>query len=143
MPIHRKANPQLVKIHRSYAADELAVCLGIHVNTVRNWMDAGLEPIDGQRPYLFHGADVRTFIKRQRACAKRPCGHGELYCLRCRAPKRPAAGMADYVPITASSGDLEALCQDCEGVMHQRVTLQQMKHLEAILSVEIRPKHCA
>lgn len=56
----RRVNPNLVKIHRSYTARELADCLGVHKNTVRHWQRKGLTPIDARRPYLFKGAVVRA-----------------------------------------------------------------------------------
>lgn len=143
MAIRRKANPRLVKSYRTYTSDELADCLGIHVNTVRNWMAAGLEPIDDQRPYLFRGDVVREFIERQRADAKRPCGPGELFCLRCGEPKRPAGGLADYEPKTETTGDLLGLCPDCDGLMRQRVASRQLEPLNRILDVTTRPRRCA
>ena len=143
MAARRKTNPRLVKIHRTYTADELAECLGIHVNTVRNWMRDGLEPIDDQRPYLFHGGCVRTFLERQRADAKCPCGPDELFCLRCREPKRPAGGMVDYEPMTASGGNLLGICPDCELVMQRRTSEHQLPSLRELLEVTIRPMRCA
>jgi len=32
------------------------------------------------------------------AIGKRPCPPGHMHCLKCRSPKRPAAGMVDYLP---------------------------------------------
>ena len=143
MATRRKANPRLVKSYRTYTSDELADCLGIHVNTVRNWMAVGLEPIDDQRPYLFRGDVVRAFIERQRANAKRPCAPGELFRLRCREPKRPAGGLVDYEPMTETSGDLLGICPDCDAVMHRRITRHQLEALNRILDVTTRPRRCA
>src|SRR5438034_764512 len=63
----RRANPNLVKIHRSYTVRELADRLGVHKNTVRHWQRHGLTPVDAQRPYLFKGAAVRAFLIGQSA----------------------------------------------------------------------------
>lgn len=117
----RRVNANRVKSHFSYTADELATCLDMHKNTVRNWRRNGLEPIDDQRPSLFQGATVREFLKSQRASRKRPCAPGTLYCLSCREPRRPALGMVDYQPMRPDSGNLRAICEVCETVMHRRI----------------------
>jgi len=38
----RHPNYRHVKIHRNYTAEEIAMQLGIHKNTVRNWLKNGL-----------------------------------------------------------------------------------------------------
>ena len=55
MPVCR-ANPCRVKLHRSYTVPELAACLAVHKNTIRNWQREGLEPVNRSRPILFDGA---------------------------------------------------------------------------------------
>lgn len=117
----RQVNPKAVKLHYSYSVHELATCCDVHPHTVRNWQSKGLEPIDKARPVLFQGATVRAFLNRRRASRKRPCPPGTLYCLRCRDPRRPALGMVEYRPLKPASGDLVAICEACEAIMHRRV----------------------
>lgn len=116
----RRANPYRVKINRSYSIQELAACCGVHKNTVRNWRANGLAPIDQRRPVLFQGAAIRTFLIARNASRKRPCQAGTLYCFRCREPRPPALGMVDYVPVTPTSGNLRAICEQCDAMMHRR-----------------------
>jgi hypothetical protein len=116
----RRANPQRVKLHRSYSVSELALCCGVHKNTIRHWQAQGLEPVDSSRPTLFRGATIRAFLAKAKASRKCPCPPGTLYCLRCREPRKPALGMVDFVPITESGGNLRAICDTCETVMHRR-----------------------
>ncbi len=117
----RRANLYKVKQHFSYTATELATCLGVHKNTVRNWQREGLEAIDGSRPTLFQGATVRDFLSKRHARSKRPCPPGTLYCFRCRQPRRPLLGLVDYVPMRHGTGNLGAVCESCQGTMHRRV----------------------
>ncbi len=116
----RRPNPYRVKLHHSYSVPELAACCDVHRNTVRHWQRNGLKPIDKGRPMLFHGGTVRAFLIARNAGRKRPCPPGTLFCLRCRAARRPALDMVDYVPITPDSGNLSALCETCEAPMHRR-----------------------
>lgn len=132
-----RANPNAVKIHRSYSVDELAKRLGIHKNTVRNWQGKGLAAIDGSRPVLFHGGAVRTFLTKQNASRKRPCPPGTLYCFRCRAPRPPALGMIEFVPLRPLSGNLRAMCGTCEAMMHRSARKAELAAIMPNLAVQI------
>ena len=118
----RRVNSRAVKLHRSYSVLELAACLGVHKNTVRHWQRHGLKPIDGGRPVLFQGANVRAFLSTRNASRKRPCPPGTLYCFRCREPRPPALGMVDYLSINDKSGNVRAICVTCGTVMHRRAS---------------------
>lgn len=116
----RRANPNAVKMHRSYSISELAQRLSVHKNTVANWQRNGLTPIDAKRPLLFQGAVVREFLAKRYASRKCPCPPGTIYCFRCREPRRPALGMVEYVAHGPETGNLHAMCEVCETLMHRR-----------------------
>jgi hypothetical protein len=58
-----------------------------------------------------------------------------MYCLKCRSPKQPAAGMVDYLPINDTSGNLRALCPDCGKFMHRRASLAKLNIVGAGLDI--------
>jgi hypothetical protein len=122
MKAKRGPNHRLVKIHRSYTVEEIACLFGIHKNTVRAWVKAGLPTSDRKRPMLILGPDLAAYLKARRTENKRPCQPGEIYCVRCHAPKRPAGDMADYLPITETLGNLEGICPDCQGMIYRRAS---------------------
>src|SRR5262245_20955736 len=109
----RHPNPRLAKIHRSYSVEEIARLFKVHKNTVRAWLRKGLEAIDGQRPTVARGEEIRRFLSERRARAKRPSGPGRIYCLPCRAPKVPALKMAECVVTGHATGTLQGICSDC------------------------------
>jgi hypothetical protein len=123
----RRVNPNAVKLNRTYDSTQLAICCGVHKNTVRNWREAGLEPIDSSKPILFHGSVVREFLRQRNAKRKQPCGPSRLYCLSCREPRRPALGFAVYLAATPRSGNLKACCETCATVMHRKVCRAQLE----------------
>ena len=119
----RHPNHRLVKIHRSYTVEEIAELFAIHKNTVRRWVKSGLATSDNKRPMLIIGVDLAAFLKDRRMKNKRSCKPGELYCVRCRAPKSPAGNMAEYSPITEKFGNLVAICPECDSFMNKHVSL--------------------
>jgi hypothetical protein len=134
-PKRRRPNPRLIKIHRNYSVEDAARVLRTHKNTVRSWIKQGLPTIDQRRPTLIHGIDLSAFLKNRRNRAKRPCPPGHMYCFKCRSPKQPAADMADYLPITATSGNLRALCPDCGTFMHRRAAFAKLNIVGANLDI--------
>ncbi len=59
-------NPNKAKIHRSYTVEEIAELFGVHKNTVRAWLKAGLPICDDRKPMLILGADLRSFLKERK-----------------------------------------------------------------------------
>ena len=118
----RHPNPRRVKIHRTHSVEDLAKLFGIHLNTVRAWRKAGLQPIDETKPMLFQGQVVADYLRKRRDAAKRPCQPGEIYCLPCREPKKPAGDMAEYRHLSAKTGNLCGICPDCERLIYRRAS---------------------
>ena len=133
----RHPNPRLVKIHRNYTVEELALLLEVHKNTVRKWIEQGLPAIVDQRPFLILGQDLREFLQTRRRRYKRRCQPGEMYCVRCREPKIPYGHMVDYHPKTESVGNLTGICPDCESGLHQFIGSKRLKLINTLLDVSI------
>lgn len=131
----RHPNPRLAKIHRNYTVEEIATLFGVHRNTVRAWVKRGLPTSDDRRPMLILGRDLVAFLQVQRAKNKRTCQPGEIYCVRCRAPKAPAGDMADYEALTEAQGNLVAICPDCETIVYRRVSLARPAQIRGKLDI--------
>lgn len=134
----RRINPRLIKLHRPYAVDEAARALGVHPNTVRHWIGEGLPALASQRPTLILGGELRAFLEARRKRAARPCVAGTIFCFKCRAPRRPALGMVDFIAHSAAGGNLKALCETCGTVMHQRVARAAIALKMPGIDVQIR-----
>lgn len=130
-----RLNPQLIKIHRSYTVDEVARVLRRHKNSIRSWLKHGLTPIDSKRPTLIHGPELKRFLEDRRRKGKISCPPGYAYCIRCRAPKKPAERMAEYIPITSTSGNLRGICPECGLLIHRRVALAKLATVQGDLDV--------
>lgn len=137
----RRPNYRLVKRHRSYSVEEIARLLRVHKNTVRAWLRQDLPTIDGRRPTLVHGPDPIHFLKNRRQVGKRPCGPDELFCVKCRWPRVPAGRIVDFIPLSATSGNLQGICPDCDSLIHRRVSRTSLDEVAAGLAIQFREDH--
>lgn len=133
----RAQNPRAAKAHRCYDVDQMMKLYDCHRNTVYNWVDAGLRPIDDKYPRLFHGSALNAFHGDRRRERKRPCGPGQVYCLVCRTPKMPVGGMVDYQPKTTTTGTIIAICPDCDRIIRRIVGSAQLVEFQELWSVNV------
>jgi hypothetical protein len=117
--------------------EEAARLLGKHPQTVREWTKAGLPTVDERRPILIRGCDLRAFLEARSASRRSPCPPGTLYCFRCRQPRPPAFGEADFKPRDRGAGNLSALCEACGGVMNRRTNLDRIAEILPGLRVRV------
>lgn len=134
----KRGHWRAIKIHRNYTMEEAAAALGIAKGTVARWIKSGdLPAIVDHRPYLILGRDLAEFLKG-RSVKKHQCRLHECYCFSCRAPREPAALMADFWTSNAKIGQIQALCCTCGGLMNKRVSLAHFGALQGLLDLTIR-----
>jgi excisionase family DNA binding protein len=137
MPNRSKINPQRVKTHRVYTIAEAAKALSVGQPTVRRWIKGGkLLALTDLKPWLLQGCDVVAFLTAARS-PKQKCKMDECFCVKCRKPRRPAADMVEFIPLTPTSGNLRAICPVCERFMHKRVRRATLPALIEIFDVTI------
>jgi hypothetical protein len=118
-----RINPRKIKIHISYAVEELARTLGCHKQSVRNWLKQGLAALnDGKRPLLIQGAVARAFLEGRRRRARRRCEPDELYCLSCRQPRTAIDGTLAIGAVQDRTPMLSGVCSNCGTRMFKKVS---------------------
>ncbi len=122
----QRINPRLAKQHRTYTVDEIARLFGLHKQTVRGWLKAGLQPIDNKRPLLVRGDVLAEFLAKRREARRVRCPPGTLYCAPCRAARRPLDGKVECVGVSPVAGNLRGVCPTCGRLMHRRVNLSRL-----------------
>jgi excisionase family DNA binding protein len=125
-----------IKTHRSYSIEEAARTLGVSRGTVRRWLKDGLPSIDTRKPTVIRGVDLREYLK-QKAKPKQPCPPGQCYCVKCKKSNSPAGGIAEYIVVTSSSGNLRSLCPLCGNLMHRRTSAAQLEAIRSDLDVTV------
>ncbi|MBU8875870.1 helix-turn-helix domain-containing protein [Reyranella sp. MMS21-HV4-11] len=131
----RRINPRLAKLHRNYTAEEVASLLDVNRQTVWKWLKIGLKAIDGRRPILIMGEELRRFLYERRAKRKRPTPPGMIYCLGCREPRSPAGNMVDFIPLSPTTGNLQGICPTCESMLYRRINLGRIEDVRGNLDV--------
>ena len=82
----KRLNPNLAKMHRNYTVEEVASLFGVHKNSVRAWIKAGLPVCDARRPVLILGLDLRDY--RQGSGESASGDAGRTSCTACVAGSR-------------------------------------------------------
>jgi hypothetical protein len=135
----RRYPVNLIKLSCSYDPAEIAKLLGIHRNTVRHWLKDGLVPIDGRRPILISGSVLQAFVRGRRRARKQKCAPGEFFCFRCRAPRKPWGGMADFSMHNSKIAKAIAFCSVCETAMHRMISRADLSKFAAQLGSQKLP----
>ena len=131
----RRPNPRIAKSLRTYDVAEIATLYSCHRNTVRNWLKLGLTAIDDGRPTLVRGDVLNAFHAERRRAAKRPCGPGEIYCVPCRMPQRPAGGIVDCRPIRQKVWAVTGICPRCGRLLRQRAGRDRLEGFRSMIDV--------
>jgi hypothetical protein len=131
----RRFKTRRIKANKAYRIDELADAADVVPATVRQWLKAGMDRLDGNRPTFILGFQALAFLEARKAKASRPLGLGEFYCFRCKAQRSALGAMADYVPTSNTGGRLKALCSVCECRCNRNVSARDMPAIRKVLEV--------
>ncbi|MDB4222359.1 helix-turn-helix domain-containing protein [Granulosicoccus sp.] len=130
-------NPNRVKLNRSYTLEELAAVFGVHKNTVSSWVKNGLPCLKERRPFLILGAEARIYLQKRRTVKKQQCKPDELFCMRCKTPKRAAENYVEYLPLSATKGRLTGFCERCESVVNKFVSLDSLPRYAVLFDLSL------
>lgn len=138
MPGRHNQNPRLAKSYRCYSVMDAVELYGVHPNTIRNWVAAGLRQIDDRHEMLFNGRYLNAFHAHRRRAAKRPCGPHEIYCIRCRAPFTPVGGLIDIISSTDFTSTIEVICAH-DHLVRQQISNARLAALRAAIEAGPSP----
>jgi len=124
-----KADLRKVKLHRSYTVDELARTIGVAKGTVRRWLKTGLPHLSDQKPALILGREALAYRATKKP-KKQKCKPGELYCVKCRAPRTPFENMVELMPLKSGAINLRGLCPICATLMHRRAAFAHLDRIK-------------
>ena len=120
-PKLRRYPLQRIKTGNCYDVGEISDLFKLHRNTVRHWLKSGLKTIDDTRPLLIHGSALKSYLNAKQSSKSAKCALNELFCFRCKAPRKPWGGLVDFKIKTDKVAHATALCECCETTMHRTV----------------------
>lgn len=131
----KRPDHRAVRSARSYTIPEAANVLGVSVGTVRGWVRSGLPAMISRRPFLILGSELRAFLDARRQKAKAPLQVDELFCLTCKAARKPLGLMVDVHDQSVKTLRLEGLCEVCGGICNRMVSRAQVGQIQLIFDV--------
>jgi hypothetical protein len=132
----KRANPMAVKAALTYEIGEAAAALGKSSATIRNWIKDGLPVMASRKPYLISGADIRTYIKAKSQAAKSTLAPDELYCLSCRAGRKPLDMIVAAFPNTPKTTRLMGVCERCSANAARMISNTKTHHFARTFQIK-------
>lgn len=134
--MRRTYNTRLIKRTLSYTIQEIAELYDLHVNAVRQWIKSGLQTIDGRKPFLIYGGDLIAFLNARQIGRKRKCAPDELYCCRCRAPRRADLNLVVISVQNEKQLTLSAKCCECSTTMNRIGSVKKLDEYRSTFTVQ-------
>lgn len=132
----KRADPRRLRAAQTYTVPELASALSVSVGTVRSWLKQGLPAMTGQRPTLILGEAAKEFLADRTAKTKRPLAPDELFCLSCKAPRKPYAGLVQLDRAPGKPARVTGFCEACETVCSRVIGAAQISHFSEYFDLE-------
>ena len=117
----KRVSTRKIKKHRLYGYEEAGGVLGVTPHTVRSWRTSGLQVMTASTPHYILGAELIRYIADKQAKKSIKMGLNQMYCFKCKTPKKPLSGIVDYIPINDTRGRLTGLCESCAGGLQRFV----------------------
>ena len=133
----KKVNYNLVKIHRNYSIEEISLLLNVHKNTVHNWIKDGLATIDDCKPLLVLGSELRQFLQDKRNMNRHPCKQDELFCVKCKLPRKPSDGIIEIHEMNNSKLRISGICPECKCLMNKFSSSSGFTEIERIFNLSL------
>ncbi len=124
-----KIRVHCIRKNKTYSIHELSELLRVHRNTVRQWMKKGMPRMDHQRPVLIYGEEAKAFLQAQKKLRKKSCDFDQIYCFRCREPKKTMGNMVDLEPRNHKTFTLVGLCSSCESPVRKIQSIKDFKNI--------------
>lgn len=134
----KRVSTRRIKKHRLYSYDEAGMSLCITPHTVRSWRSLGLNVMTSSTPHYILGAELIRYIAETQAKRSVKMACDEMYCFKCKGPRKPLWAIVDYVPINDARGRLSGLCETCEGGLQRFVSKDDLGKFGQFFEIAIK-----
>lgn len=130
-----------IKSNCPYYVSDIVEMLGVSSRTVYYWMQEGLPPVDNQKPYIFHGTDLREFLAKRQRKRKRKCKEDEMFCCKCRQPRRVIDNKTSLILTKSMNPMLTGNCEVCNTQINRAVSRKVLEETKKSLTQERQGQH--
>lgn len=123
-----------VRSHRPYTIATLAALLGAGERTVRRWIERdglAVAIVDHSRPIILLGSKVKAWGLARKKAKRQPCGFGEMYCVRCKTPRRIDPDSFHIILRNQTKLTVKGDCETCGLTLHRFGSPSNRAALEA------------
>jgi len=132
---------------RTYTTTEIAGVLGVHPQTVRSWVDAGMKPINPNCHHkLYYGSAVKDFYRSRLEKKRVQLEPGQYLCFHCKAgvSATNVRQVDQGVKIGRGSASIRLVgkCSRCGGVVQQFATSNKLPKVlarEKVINIDLQP----
>lgn len=132
----RTYDTRLVRRDYCYFVSEIADLFHLHPNAVRRWIRARLRTLDDRRPVLVHGGDLIHFLDARQAQRKQKCTADELYCCRCRRPRRPLFNHVEVHLRSETRLNLSGVCATCGARINRAGSVDRIEEYRLVFIIQ-------
>lgn len=137
----KRLKPDLrrIVVARSYTIHEVANLLDRGAPTVRRWIKRGLPVLPDTSPRLICGQELKHWLSVIWNARKRPCAIDEMYCVKCRRPRRLKPESVKAAPLSSKTATVSGNCGACGTAMRQARSIATLP--ETIAAMKATTRH--
>ena len=135
--IVKRINTRRIKSKISYPVATLAELVGVHHNTVNNWVkNESLQRVQGVYPYLIYGQAAIEFLNARQKKNKTKLSVEQFHCCTCQLPRKAWEGLATIQNINSKIALLRAVCECCNGKIGKIISLKNKAAIEETFQIQ-------
>lgn len=133
-------NYKLIESNRSYSTEKIKKLIGIHEQTIREWINRNNLECVSKKPILIYGAILKEFIKNRNESHKKTLEFNQMKCLKCKAISIPKNN--EVLLYNNKNGSIRtvAIHSCCEGVelskLYKKIDTEKLKQVFFIKPTE-------
>ncbi len=123
-------NYKLIESNRSYSTEKIKKLIGIHEQTIREWVNRNNLECVSRKPILIYGAVLKEFIKNRNESHKKTLNFNEFKCLKCKAISIPQDNQISIYHNKNGSIRATGICQNCHNEfskLFKKDSIEQLK----------------
>lgn len=122
----------------AYTVQEIADLFDLHKNAVLHWLKDGLNANPDGRPYLIRGDELIRFLNERQKSKKQKCALDELFCFKCRTPRKAYEGIVDLTIETPTCFRIKGLCVVCGTRVNKVQGIKNLAKIEDCFHIQQR-----